>query len=96
MDREEFIHGYMTRSGFNDYRVDGDRVYFSDTRYKHALPCKCRDEGCEGWAMVYPSGYEWHLFMNELPGAKPTAEGAMRADLDAEKEPTEPERPPSI
>lgn len=50
MTRDEFINGYLERSGFKQYRTPegfaiDDRVYI-------ALPCSCGDEVCEGWQMV--------------------------------------------
>ena len=43
MTREEFIAGYCERSGVT-------WEWLSTSR--NARPCNCREEGCDGWAMV--------------------------------------------
>lgn len=43
MTEQEFIERYCERSG----------VTWEDlSRHRVALPCKCGDDSCEGWAMV--------------------------------------------
>jgi hypothetical protein len=83
MTREEFVRGYMERSGITDYRLDGERVYEDDEYYMLALPCKCGEDECQGWAMIPPSSREWHLW-NENGGdgtrAK-TGTEAMKMDM---------------
>jgi hypothetical protein len=82
MIRDEFIQNYMSRSKISDYRVDGERVYWGGRdRFTLALPCRCGEEGCEGWAMVPPSGREWHLWQNDVEGSLPTYEEAIEADM---------------
>lgn len=50
MTKDEFIDGYLARSGFEQYRTpDGYKV--SDYGVV-ALPCTCGEDGCEGWAMI--------------------------------------------
>lgn len=56
MTRDDFIDGYLKRSGFEQYRTPegfaiGDRAYI-------ALPCKCGDEVCEGWQMVNKTDHD--------------------------------------
>ena len=63
MTRDEFIDGYMARSGIGPerrtptgFRLDGrpDRI---------AMPCECAAEQCGGWSMVSndPDSIETHL-----------------------------------
>lgn len=50
MTRDEFIDGYLKRSGMEKHRTkDG----YAISKYRRvALECACGHEGCEGWAMV--------------------------------------------
>ncbi len=52
MTREEFVAGYMERSGVTDWRIDGEVVTFAGRFKRLAIPCECGEDGCEGWAMV--------------------------------------------
>jgi hypothetical protein len=62
MTREQFIEGYVARSGIAEHRTaDG---YSMCGRETFALPCQCDEEGCEGWAMVRAEGVRWHLYQN--------------------------------
>lgn len=61
MTRDEFVVGYLTRSGLPpEYRtIDG--FHAPDCEPVHALPCACGEEGCEGWAMVHAHAVIDHL-----------------------------------
>lgn len=54
MTRDEFIDGYMERSGISAARrlPDGFTVPTTNHPGRIALPCACGDEGCSGWAMI--------------------------------------------
>lgn len=80
MTREEFVHGYCTRSGFPDYKLDGERVLLGDDWEMLALPCRCEEEGCEGWAMIPKHGRGWHLAQNREAGQGPTFAEAVAMD----------------
>ena len=53
MTQQEFISGYVERSGVSVELLMARRV---------ALPCACGEDGCEGWAMVPndPDSVETH------------------------------------
>jgi hypothetical protein len=51
MSRDEFIDGYMRRSGMEPKRRTADGFRVGD-RGLVAVPCDCGDEMCQGWAMV--------------------------------------------
>jgi hypothetical protein len=52
MTRDEFIDGYMRRSGLPvEYRTPDGFVVPGSMR-KVALPCACGEDVCEGWAMI--------------------------------------------
>lgn len=53
MTREEFIAGYMDRSGIAPYTVKGECVLFEGYSMR-VRPCDCREEGCEGWQADVP------------------------------------------
>lgn len=56
MTREEFIDRYVKLSGLDEYRTDdGYKVPGFDACI--ALPYKCGDEACDGWAMVDDDRY---------------------------------------
>jgi hypothetical protein len=81
MERAEFIERYMSGSRVTDYTVKGEIVTITGWDWPmYALPCKCGEEGCEGWAMVPHGSQHWHKFQNELTDM--TGEEAMQADLD--------------
>ena len=63
MTREEFVAGYMARSEIADWKLDGDLVTFAGCQ-NYALPCRCGEKGCAGWAMVPLTGRGWHLYRN--------------------------------
>ena len=63
MTREEFVAGYMGRSGITDYRIDGETVWMGDWP-QYALECDCEEEGCDGWAMIPLTARGWHEFQN--------------------------------
>lgn len=46
MTREEFIVGYVGRSGISRESFDIHLI---------ALPCECGDDSCDGWAAVRKS-----------------------------------------
>lgn len=65
MTRDEFIDGYLERSGYTKYRTaDGFQV--GNTQPWLALECYCDEETCEGWAMVPQDCAAWHRFQNGL------------------------------
>lgn len=53
MTRDEFIDGYMARSGLSmSHRLpDGFEV---EGWRQVAVPCDCGEDICEGWAMLPP------------------------------------------
>jgi len=81
MIREEFISGYCERSDMPPVRVEGERVYWTDEDYWCALPCSCEKEGCDGWAMIPPSGRGWHLYSSGPEEGRPSYEEAIAADM---------------
>lgn len=80
MERDEFVAAYMSRSGINDYHVDGDRVYWGGD-HTCALPCECGEADCDGWAMVPPNGRWWHLFNSGPDEGRPTYKEAIAQDM---------------
>ena len=52
MTRDEFIDGYMKRSGLSSASRTEDGFQIEGTQRRYALPCACGYETCEGWAMV--------------------------------------------
>lgn len=52
MTREEFITDYMKRSGLNPSLRTEDGFHVPGTQRRYALPCKCGEDQCLGWAMV--------------------------------------------
>lgn len=77
MTRDEFIDGYVERSGIVHLRTPTGFALDDGAHRQVALPCRCGEEECDGWAMV---GYErapWHLFQNgiaEFDGIKASPE----------------------
>lgn len=51
MTKDEFIDGYLKRSGIEKYRTP-DGYMIQNCSEKVALPCTCGEAECEGWAMV--------------------------------------------
>jgi len=51
MTRDQFIEGYLTRSGLPMSAKTKDGFRIGDREYV-ALPCACGDEMCDGWAKV--------------------------------------------
>ena len=51
--REEFIEAYADRCGEGGVTVGrrADGITFGD-RKRVALPCRCGEENCRGWAMI--------------------------------------------
>lgn len=60
MTREEFIDGYMERSGL-DANCRTERGFRIGHIERIALPCTCGDEACKGWAMVPTDFAEDHM-----------------------------------
>jgi hypothetical protein len=56
MTRDEFITGYLQRSGLEQYRTP--EGFDIEGRAYIALPCDCDDEICEGWKMVNKRDHE--------------------------------------
>lgn len=58
MTREQFVAGYMGRSGLLPYTLERELVtYITDDGnqwVQHAVECRCGEEECEGWAMQEP------------------------------------------
>lgn len=52
MTRDEFIDGYMTRSGIDPNLRLPDGYDVPGYIPRIALPCACGEEQCEGWAMI--------------------------------------------
>jgi len=60
MTRDEFIDGYMARSGIDpEFRTEDGFVVVGSRRV--AVPCACGDEACSGWAMVSPDDVDEYL-----------------------------------
>lgn len=84
MTREEFVDGYMARSGVKDWQLEGEIVHFAGAE-RYVLPCRCDDEMCEGWAMVPPSTRGWHLFQNTDGMSIEEANALDRAAMEEER-----------
>ncbi len=53
MTRDEFIDGYIARTAENGMRLERtDDGYRSGSHRRVALPCRCGDKNCDGWAMI--------------------------------------------
>lgn len=54
MTRDEFIDGYIQRSGIADEveRTPEGFKLKANGWASVALPCACGEEGCQGWAMI--------------------------------------------
>jgi hypothetical protein len=68
MTRDEFIDGYMERSGISrEFRTeDGFRWPGMESRYTHhALPCNCGEGVCDGWAMISEDCIDEHIRQTE-------------------------------
>jgi hypothetical protein len=77
MTREEFIKNYAARSGFDaPYAILGFLDIGGTVRV--ALPCACKEDGCDGWAMVSAEGMEHHILFY----APEPLQGAYRKTLD--------------
>lgn len=85
MTREEFVVAYMARSGFEGWRLEGDLVHITEDWKKYALPCRCGEDDCEGWAMVSPVGRGWHLFQNTDSLSYEEAMAIDEAAMEAER-----------
>ncbi len=62
MTREEFITDYTSDTMFEKYRTDFG--YDCEGRKAFALPCRCGEDDCAGWAMIHAEGVGWHLSQN--------------------------------
>lgn len=63
MTREEFITRYLERSKLSsDCRTENG--FSAGGHIRYAVPCDCRDDTCEGWAMISDEGMEHHLKFN--------------------------------
>lgn len=52
MTKDEFIDGYMVRSGIDPkFRLDDGYRLPGDVRW-YAVKCDCKEDTCKGWAMV--------------------------------------------
>lgn len=51
MTKDEFIDGYLSRSGLQQYRTP-DGYLIPGVPERIALPCECGEDCCEGWQMV--------------------------------------------
>jgi hypothetical protein len=65
--REEFIDGYVKRSGIEQYRTATG--YIIHGRERLALPCACGEECCQGWAMVSAESVDDHMLLYGQDGA---------------------------
>lgn len=52
MTRDEFIDGYLARSGWSQYRTETGFHVPGRSPPRIALPCNCGDGICDGWAMI--------------------------------------------
>lgn len=50
MTRDQFIDGYLERSGLEQYRTP-DGFHTPWAMPKRAVPCRCGEAGCQGWIM---------------------------------------------
>jgi len=68
MTRDEFITGYVERSrAVGARRIEQTPTGYRAGRYEYvALPCRCGEEGCDGWAMIknHPEEIAEHGRMN--------------------------------
>lgn len=64
MTKGEFITYYMTNSGI-DPKHRTAAGFTIDGRARVALPCRCGDEQCHGWAMIPLEGVAEHLWRND-------------------------------
>jgi hypothetical protein len=85
MTREEFVQGYMARSKMTGWRLEGDLVHISENWKMYALPCRCGEDGCEGWAMVTPTMRGWHLYQNTDDVSLEEGEAMDEAAMEAER-----------
>jgi hypothetical protein len=60
MTREEFIDKYLKGSNLEEYRT-ADGYHIPKTLARHAVPCACGEDICEGWAMISDEEIEHHL-----------------------------------
>lgn len=66
MTRDEFIDGYIERSGITPERTP-DGFILAGQEHK-AMKCDCGDEACEGWAMCSGNQIaEWEWRYNGGP-----------------------------
>lgn len=80
--RELFVDRYM-KSWTTCYLIGGERVYIGDRDkvvVHLALPCRCGEDGCEGWAMIAEYSRNWHMFQNGLTDM--SGHDAMDADAE--------------
>lgn len=72
MTKDEFIDGYLSRSGITQYRTP-DGYDIPDAGGAVALPCVCGEENCDGWAMI--PNHSWsirsHLFFHGPDESRP-------------------------
>lgn len=85
MTREDFVAGYMARSRVTGWHLEGDLVRLSDGWKMYALPCRCGEDGCKGWAMVPPVGRGWHLFQNTDDVSYEEGQAIDDAAMEAER-----------
>ena len=87
MTRDEFIDGYLARSGLGEEATRLPTGYAIGDLVTYALPCACGDDVCGGWAMVSAESVGVHF---ELYAP---AEDRAAYEITTSELPTEPATP---
>lgn len=58
MTKDEFIDGYILRSGLIGQKVRTEYGFILSGAKHIAKPCDCGDEMCDGWQMAYEDRVE--------------------------------------